>query len=91
MGGGGRHRHNTDLYYNSAQCNIPEEHKSEKASRRRGPVSLALKEDQTVAGHSEYVCDGCFYGSEGCRDPEKGQIPSTQDAREGLAEMATTA
>lgn len=26
MGGGGRHRHNTDLYYNSAQCNIPEEH-----------------------------------------------------------------
>lgn len=26
MGGGGRHRHHTDLYNNSAQCNVAEEH-----------------------------------------------------------------
>lgn len=36
-------------------------------------------------------CDGCFNGSEGCREPVEGEISSTQGAKEGLVERVMTA
>ena len=44
-----------------------------------------------MAGHSEHERDGCFKGSEGCREPEEGEIASTQGTMDGLVEMARTA
>lgn len=91
MGGGGRRRHNTDLYYDLAQCNVPEEHNGrgnpEEAQAEGGQgrlpggedQSAGRKEDWAVAGHSEHECDGCFNGSEGCREPEEGEFPPSHD------------
>lgn len=53
MGGGGRHRHNTDLYNNLAQCNVAEEHNGcgnlEEAQAEGGQGRLPGGEDQ-IAG-----------------------------------------
>ena len=84
-GGGGRHRHNTNLYNTLAQCKVGEEHRgrgnpeeatgtgwgwSGKTSWRRGPFTWAVEEEWAVAGHCKHECDGCFKGSKGCIELE---------------------